>query len=308
MGKKINHAHDFDKCLDISDRWDIFFTERASYPIAKSFNKHNVHPNTVTILGGLLGVAGAVCFAFNKVWISIIGIILEILYVIFDSADGQVARMSKKGSLFGRCLDGFIDGVVYFAIYIALSIRLMGEVIPFTTIKWGWYIWLISVPVGVYFHASQSRMADYYRNVHMYLSKNERGNELTTSEWVREQMNKSNKFIEKFQIKSYYSYTKSQEKTTPEFQELFRLIKENNDVIPDDVSTYFRSESNKICRLANALVFNVRSYTLFILLLCKLHVWIFPFNLFVLEPIKIFLNVRYKKICKKCIEMMPNHK
>lgn len=303
--KKENPAKQFDKCLDISDRFDLFFTERASYPIAKMFAKMGASPNLVTILGGLFGIAGAALFVFNNLICTIIGILLVIFYAILDCADGQVARMTKKGSLFGRCLDGTIDGVVYMAIYLALGIRLMPQNIPFTNTPWSWWIFLVIVPFGVYFHASQCRVADYYRNAHMYLSASERGNELSNSEDLREVVEKTKKFsFQRLVMSSYMSYTKTQEHETKNLQVLLKMIRDNGRVIPTEVSSYYRKESNKIARLANWLVFNARSYALFILLLVGYEVWIFPLVLLTLEPIKIFLLVKYEKIAKNSTEIM----
>ena len=202
--KKENPAKKFEKCLDISDRFDLLFTERVSYPFAVLFNKMGCSPNFVTVLGGLFGVAGAVLFIFNNLICTIIGVLLVIFYAILDCADGQVARMSHKGSLFGRCLDGGIDSIVYTAIYICLGIRLMPSCIPFTDIKWSFWIFLIIVPFALIFHTSQCRYADYYRNAHMYLSASTRGNELTYSEDVAKIVNENKKPFYKFFIMNTY--------------------------------------------------------------------------------------------------------
>ena len=44
--KKENPAKKFEKCLDISDRFDLFFTERASYPFAILFNDEKLRQNS----------------------------------------------------------------------------------------------------------------------------------------------------------------------------------------------------------------------------------------------------------------------
>ncbi|MCQ2087185.1 MAG: CDP-alcohol phosphatidyltransferase family protein [Bacilli bacterium] len=303
--KKENPAKKFEKCLDISDRWDLFFTERASYPLAVMFNKMGCSPNFVTILGGVFGVAGAVLFAFNNLVTTIIGIVMVILYAILDCADGQVARMSHKGSLFGRCVDGAVDSVVYIAIYLALGFRLMPQTIPFTDVVWSWWIFIPIVAIGAYFHTSQSRMADYYRNAHMYLSASERGNELSNSIDMQKIMDAEKKgSFKRFVYSTYTDYTKAQERATPKLQKLLGLIRENGGVIPVEVSSYYRRESNKIARLANSLVFNVRSYVLFALLLIGIEVWILPFIILVLEPIKVFLIVKYEKIAANATVIM----
>ena len=320
--KKDNPAKEFEKCLDISDRFDLIFTERVSLPIARLFAKLDASPNLVSVLGGLFGIGGAVLFVFQNLICTIIGILMVIFCAILDCADGQVARISHKGSLYGRCLDGTIDSIVYFAIYLCLSIRIIfHDNIPFTDIAWySWWglgLFAFIVLFGVFIHAPQSRMADYYRNAHMYLSASERGNELSNSIDMKAIVDATPKHtLKHFVLNSYTTYTKAQEKATPKLQKLLALIRENGGVIPTEVSTYYRSESNKIARLANALVFNVRTYTLFALLLateiltvtgvCTFDwaILIFPLVLLTLEPIKWFLIIKYERIAVKATAVM----
>lgn len=310
--KKDNEAKKFDKCLDISDRWDLFFTERVSMVFAKLFVKLDWHPNTVTIIGGIIGVAGGLLFAFDSWVLTIVAVLLCILYAILDCADGQVARMSKKGSLFGRCLDGFIDNVVYICIYFGIGHHLqMWCDIPFTSEGWYWKIWPLLLITALFFHTPQARTADYYRNVHMYLSANDRGHELSRSKILQKEIDEMDKpSIKRLFYKTYCSYTHAQERGTKNLQVLLNKIEENGGVIPEEISAYYRSQSNKIARLCNALVFNVRSYVLFALAIAGaltgtgLASLIIPFVILVLDPIRHFLHRRYEKIAKECIRLM----
>lgn len=314
--KKENPAEQYEKCLDISDRFDLMFTEKLSLPIAKMFCKLDASPNFVTVLGGVFGIIGALLIAFSNLICTILGILFIILYAIFDAADGQVARMSHKGNLYGRCLDGTVDSVVYFAIYLAIGFRLMFTNIPFTDALWYGWIFLIIVPFGVIIHAGQSRMADYYRNAHMYLSASDRGNELSNSIDMKKITEETPKGFKRFVFKSYTSYTIAQERATPKMQKLLGLIRFDGGRIPFEVSKYYRKESNKIARWANALVFNVRTYTLFVLLLISdilsltgvsnfgWEFLIFPLVLLTLEPLKIWLTIKYEKICANATDLM----
>ena len=311
--KKENPAKKFEKCLDISDRFDLFFTERASLPIAKVFCKLDASPSFVSVLGGLFGVGGAVLLVFNNLICTIIGILMIIFCAILDCADGQVARISHKGSMFGRCFDGTIDSVVYFAIYLCLAIRIIFfNNIPFTDTPWfSWWglgLFVFIVIFGVFIHAAESRIADYYRNAYMYLSASDRGSELHSSEDMKRIVDETPKGFQKFVLKSYISYTKLQEKSTPKLQELLKLIKDNGGEIPSEVSSFYRERSKKIARLPNILVFNFRTYVLFGLLLateilrfvgvCDFtwELLIFPIVLLVLEPIRLMLIHKFEKI------------
>ena len=49
--------------------------------------------------------------------------VLHILANAFDNADGQLARLTKRGSRAGRALDGLADNLVFMSIYVHLCLR-----------------------------------------------------------------------------------------------------------------------------------------------------------------------------------------
>lgn len=311
MAKKESETNKLIKSRNIEDPLDYIFTERVSLLFAKLFYKMGMSANNVTICSLITGVIGAAFLAFPShqhgvffVWPLVVGIFLVILSAVFDCADGQVARMSGHGSLYGRCFDGFADGMVYFAIYVAISIRIMlFDNIPFTTIPWSGWIWIIAVPVGVYFHAYQARTADYHKNMYMYLTGSKHC-ELSTVEDLKKQFDAmpDRTFFQKLVCNSYLSYTKSQEHMTPRFQELHKKIIENGGVIPEKVTEMWKKGTNSTVWLTNILVFNFRTYVLFILMAFNLTFWIFPINVIVLEALRIFLLVKYERLAKKCVK------
>ena len=290
------------KSRTLNDPLDSIFTEKISILFAKLFNKLGFHPNLVTVFSMIVGIAGGVLLAFHNLALNINGVALIILSAVFDCADGQVARMSGKGGFYGRCFDGFGDGLVYFAIYVGISVRLMSENIPFTNTPWSFWIWFVSVPVGVYFHSAQARTADYYKQVWMYLSNNSHS-EFSTSEGVRKQIESlDSRGLKHFICTSYLSYTKAQERMTPQFQKLRHRIEENGGVIPAKVTEIWRQHSRFSIGLTNFLVFNFRTYLLFVLLFCGVTFWIFPVNIIVLEAIRVYLLLKYEHLAKRCLK------
>ena len=89
---------------------------------------------------------------------------------------------------------------------------------------------------------------------------------------------------------------------TPRFQELRRKIDANGGAIPEKVTEIWRKNSKFSIGLTNLLVFNFRTYLLFILLFCGVTFWIFPINRLVLEVIRIYLLVKYERLAKKCLK------
>jgi len=312
MTKLDKEALSFQKCHKINDPLDTYVSEKVAILLAKPFIKHRITPNVVTMFSLILGIIGPLCFlplSFFPWWVVIIGIAITFLSYCFDCADGMVARATHRGSLFGRCFDGFSDSIVYASIYICISIRLFFSPIPFTNVNWSFWIFFISLPVGLYFHVYQARVADYYKNVYMYITGGSHC-ELSQSKNISKEVEALNlgKFSH-FICASYSSYTKSQEKLTPNFQKLRARIEENGGVIPEKVRQLWLAGTNHSILFTNALVFNFRTYILFALLLCEVLIpvaglcfWIFPVNIFVFEVIKIILLVKYEKLAKICLE------
>lgn len=291
------------KCERLSDFVDYYFTEPFAMAFSKIFIKLKISPNLITLFSLIFGVIGGVFFYFQNILYNAIGIVLEIFAAVFDTSDGQVARLTNKKSAFGRIFDGVADGLVYFSIYFFISLRLMGECIPFTDVPWGGWIWIVSVVCCLGFHARQARMADYFRNVHMYFKMNKRGNELSLSKNLLDNIkSKKGSFLKNYREWGYYFYTKSQERYTPNLQKLLLKIQADGGTVSENISKDFSSVSDKVVRLTNFLTFNFRSYILFILILFSCHFFIFPVILLVIEPIAIFITFKYEAISKTILK------
>ena len=130
MTKKNQLAATF-KSQDTEEWLDIHFTRPLGLMWANFFNRFNIHPNVVTILSIFLGMAAGIMFYFDNLLYNVIGIFLLIWANLYDSADGQLARMTGKKTRWGRILDGFAGDVWFVTIYMAICFRLMPQAIPF---------------------------------------------------------------------------------------------------------------------------------------------------------------------------------
>jgi CDP-diacylglycerol--glycerol-3-phosphate 3-phosphatidyltransferase len=94
---------------------------RVTSPVGHALARTGVTPNTVTIIGTLGCVAGALVFyPFGKfLW----GTIVITVFVFFDLFDGAVARVTGKVSRFGAFLDSNMDRVSDAAIFTGLILR-----------------------------------------------------------------------------------------------------------------------------------------------------------------------------------------
>ena len=285
------------KSNDTEEFLDIYFYRPIGYCWVLLFKKLGITPNMVTIASIFIGIGAGICFYFEEFSITILGILLLIWADVFDSADGQLARMTKNFSPLGRALDGFAGNLWFMSIYIAICLRL--------TPSFGWYIWIIALIAG-YFHSKQASMADYYRNIHLFFLKGKDGSELDNSLQLQEQYNTltfKKHFIEKVFLLFYKDYTRSQESWTPNFQSMRSLLNhEFEGVVPIQFQKDFRMKSLPLMKWTNILSFNTRAIVLFISVLIKEPFFYFVFELTILNPIMMYMIYCHENICRSFIQ------
>lgn len=245
-------------------------------------------------------MAAGVAFYYDNIWINIAGVILLVWADSFDSADGQLARMTKQYSRLGRILDGLSGDIWFAAIYIAICLR--ENVTSEFFSAHHWVIWVVAVVTGVC-HATQAAMADYYRQFHLFFLKGKEGSELDTASQLWEkfhQLSWKRNFWQKLTLAFYTNYTVGQEKRTPWMQRLRRTLaaKYGND-IPQSFRDSFRAASKPLMKYTNILSFNTRTFALFASILIFQMPWLyFAFELTVLNIVLIYMMMRHEKICK----------
>lgn len=286
--------------MDTEETFDLIFYRPIGYCWALLAKRFGITPNVITIASIFLGIGAAVCFYYSNFWINLAGCILLMWADSFDSADGQLARMTHQYSRIGRILDGLSGDIWFVAIYASLCLREMHTSTFF--MQYPWLIWVIAAVTGL-FHGIQAAMADYYRQFHLYFVKGKDGSELESATHLRrkyEEMTWSHDFIQKLVMRFYLNYTVSQERRTPNMQAFRRLLKERygND-IPADVRHDFRMASKPLMKFTNILSFNTRTFALFAALLIFSMPWLyFAFELTVLNIILIYMIVRHERICR----------
>lgn len=298
MSENNNLAATF-KSMDTEEWLDIHFTRPLGLLWARFFNHFGVHPNVVTILSILLGAAAGVMFYFTDLSHTVIGILLLVWANLYDSADGQLARMTGKKTRWGRVLDGFAGDVWFFTIYAAICLRLQGE--------WGIWIWLLCAFAGFVCHGKQCQLADYYRNIHLFFLKGEEGSELDRSEKLREEFRSlswKRDGVWKLFLYFYGNYTRSQEQMTPCFQR-FRTCWEKafrGEALPLSLRQDFRTGSRPLMKYANILTFNTRAIVLYLSLLAG-HPWLYPvFEVTVMNLLFFYMRSRHEKLCRRLAE------
>jgi hypothetical protein len=99
------------------ERLDQFVFRPLAHPFAVVFAKLGFTPNAVSIVGMLCGIAGGYFFMFREASVVVWGVLLFSMLNILDYADGQLARLTGKGTKYGYYFDGLCDYGAYVAVY-----------------------------------------------------------------------------------------------------------------------------------------------------------------------------------------------
>lgn len=289
------------KSADTEEWIDLIFYRPLGYRWALLFNKLGVTPNTITIASIFLGMAAGVMFYFNNLWLTVIGMLLLVWANQYDSADGQLARMTGQKSELGRILDGVSGDIWFFSIYLAIVLRL--------TLVWGIWIWLLAAAAG-YCHSKQAAMADYYRNIHLFFLKGKQGSEHDRSDQQTELYHKlswKDNFVRKLFQWFYKDYTKGQEQLSPKFQCFFDKYLEiygGGAEAPEDLRSSFCQGSLPLMKYTNILSFNTRAIALFVSLFLNMPWLYFVFELSVLNVLLVYMINRHERLCEQMYDKL----
>lgn len=312
------------KSADTEEWLDKVWTRPIGYLWALLFKKLHVHPNAVTVLSMILGASSALFFASGSyrycgthgLLMNIIAILLLAWANFLDSADGQLARMTNQKTRLGRILDGAASEVWFIPIYLALVFRFYhhhGDLFAWigltdnqtnTWILTG-ILFVMCLISGFVCHSGQCGLADYYRQIHLFVVNGTAGSELDTSEQQQQMYDNTpwkGNFLWKAFLKSYIGYTAKQERWTPKFQLMKRELMAkypNPEDIPTELKQRFRKGSLPLVQLANILTFNTRAIALYVLCLLDLPWAYFIFEIVVMTALCIYMNRRHEHLCSE---------
>jgi hypothetical protein len=195
------------------EEWiDLRFFRPAGLRLARALVPTAVTPNQVTVWGMLVGVLAGHLFLYSSRSINLIGVALFIVSDIFDSADGQLARLRGSSSRLGRLLDGAGDNVRFTSLYGHLLVRLL-------LLGWGWNAVLLFALAG-WSHSLQSAAIDFVRNAFLEVAEGA-GGELDLPEDVPV----DGRGLARFGARLYRDYVRRQAFLFPRTVRLVRAIR-----------------------------------------------------------------------------------
>src|SRR3989454_243088 len=113
-----------DKGHAVEEWLDLRFFRPVGIRIARALYPTGISPDQVTLWSLLIGLVAGHLFVYQDRWIDVIGFLLFVVSDVFDSADGQLARLRGTSTRFGRALDGISDNLRFVNLYFHLMYRL----------------------------------------------------------------------------------------------------------------------------------------------------------------------------------------
>jgi phosphatidylglycerophosphate synthase len=160
---------------DAVEEWiDLRFFRPLGMRLARRLAPTAISADQVTLAALLLGLVAGHLFLYRSVAANAVGLGLFLVSDALDSADGQLARLRGTSTRFGRILDGIADNLRFANLYIHLFIRLL------LARAFSPAAGLLLVASAGYSHSVQSAVADFLRQVYLFLTV--RGGELDLPE------------------------------------------------------------------------------------------------------------------------------
>lgn len=311
------------KSTETDDWFDTHVVRPLGYLWALVFAKLGWTPNAVTIFSMFVGASASIFFYHGSFYYegvdgivyNVIAILLLFFAAVLDCTDGQLARLTGQSSPIGRILDGLAGYAWFLPIYIAITMRVRDH----HSIEFGWlgiedtpdnvlYMFIASIAIALISGfgglGSQSRVVDYYIQIHLFFAKGRSGSELDDSKKQQEKYDamkwEDGWFVKIFQ-KNYVTYTKLQEKGTPQFQRLKNCIrsKYGTDAMPQELCEELHQESRKVMKWALLIPFNFRMLFFIIFCLIDLPILYFLFEIIVMEFITRHTIHLHESFCRR---------
>jgi len=209
------------------EEWvDLHFFRPIGIRIARALLPTGISADQVTLWSLVIGLVAGHLFAYRDHWTNLIGFGLFVVSDVFDSADGQLARLRGTSTRFGRVLDGINDNLRFVNLYFHLIYRLVH------TGYWWPGAFLLVAAAGLA-HTFQSAAIDFVRNAYLYIGVGGRG-ELDLPEDLDPAPRGS--WLQRFGARVYRDYVLRQVQLFPRSVKLIRALRQGG------VSTPFRMQ------------------------------------------------------------------
>jgi hypothetical protein len=229
------------------EEWlDLHFFRPIGVRIARGLLPSGISADQVTLWSLLIGLVAGHLFAYQDRWTNFVGFVLFIVSDVFDSADGQLARLRGTSTRFGRALDGINDNLRFVNLYFHLIYRLIHA-------GWWWPGAALLVAGAGLAHTYQSAAIDFVRNAFLAIGVGA-GGELDLPEDL--EAAPGGRRLERFGARVYRDYVVRQSQLFPRSVKLVRSLRGLN--VPDSFRAEYRARQAVVLPLCAWLGQNIR--------------------------------------------------
>ena len=229
------------------EEWaDLHFFRPVGIRIARALLPSGVSADQVTLWSLLIGLVAGHLFAYRDRWTDVIGVLLFVVSDIFDSADGQLARLRGTSTSFGRALDGINDSLRFMNLYFHLMYRLVHGG------SW-WPGAILLVAAAGLAHTYQSAAVDFVRNAFLVIGAGGKG-ELDLPEDL--DAARPGSLLERFGARVYRDYVLRQSQLFPRTVKLVRALRRTS--ITESFRAEYRARQEVVLPLCAWLGQNIR--------------------------------------------------
>ena len=287
------------KAREVEGVLDLYFYRPIGFGLAQFFARLKMTPASVSLLAGIFGVVAGHLYFYRVLSINIVGMVLQVCANTLDTADGQLARLTRRESREGRIIDSVADHLGFVSVYLHLTLRyLVAGSSP--------AIVLLAFAAGIS-HALQGAAADYYRSTYLYFVTTGARSGLDSSSALRSDYRKlswRHTPWQKLLLALYLNFTRQQEMLAPQLKTLRDVVAQLfHGEVPDRLRTCYRSLAYPMLRWWRLLMTNIRMLVLFALLFVGQPVYYFWFELIPLNLLFVYLLFHQKKMAESLLEV-----
>src|SRR6058998_163208 len=229
------------------EEWaDLHFFRPIGIRIARALQPTGISADQVTLWSLVIGLVAGHLFAYRDHWTNLIGFGLFIVSDVFDSADGQLARLRGTSTRFGRALDGINDNLRFVNLYFHLMYRLIAS-------GFWWPGAVLLVAAAGLAHTFQSAAIDFVRNAFLRIGVGN-GGELDLPEDLAGGPRTT--VLQRFGARVYRDYVLRQAQLFPRSVKLIRLLRRRG--VTDDFRAEYRARQEVVLPLCAWLGQNIR--------------------------------------------------
>jgi phosphatidylglycerophosphate synthase len=283
------------KARDVEGVLDIYFYRPLGYQLARFFALLRFTPSHISLLGAAIGIFAGHLYFYRDLRLNLIGIGLHVFTNALDNADGQLARLTNRGSIHGAIMDGVADYLVFLSVYLHLTLRFIAE----GGTQW---VWLLTIAAGAS-HAMQSMTIDFFRNAYLQFVAGKKSADANASATIRAVYEATSwrQWWKKLGLRNYLNYTRQQEMLAPSLLQL-RLATAGN--VPEWLATEFRARCLPLVKYCNSLATNPRMLVLFAVLLLGQPVWYFVIEVTAMNLLFLFVLTRHESIFRSFLRRL----